>query len=51
MARTYRTKSEKRRALEALQAKSSKLFVSMVISTADYDKIGGIVSRGLKKLK
>jgi hypothetical protein len=55
MVKAYKTKTQKKRALESILNKSMKLspFVGMgaVISKADFDKISDIVNRGLKKLK
>jgi len=46
----YRLKSEKKRALKAIQSKAMKLFSSGAISMKDADNISKIVNLRLKQL-
>lgn len=48
---TYRTKTEKKRALESIRTKAVKLFNSDDMSLNDFKKIDDVVKRNLKKMK
>ena len=48
---SYRTKTEKRRALESIRSKAAKLWHSDIMSLNDFKKIDDVVNRNLKKLK
>lgn len=47
---SYKTKTQKRRALKSIQGKSMKLFTSGAISMKDADNISKIVNLRLKQL-
>lgn len=46
----YRTKTQKRNALKAIQAKAMKLFASGAISMKDADNISKIINLRIKQL-
>jgi len=46
----YKTKTQKRNALKAVQAKAMKLFASGAISMKDADNISKIVNMRIKQL-
>ena len=46
----YKTKTQKRNALKAIQAKAMKLFASSAISMKDADNISKIVNMRIKQL-
>ncbi len=46
----YRTKTQKKNALKAVQAKTMKLFASGAVSMKDADNISKIVNLRLKQL-
>jgi len=46
----YRTKTQKRNAMKAIQAKAMKLFASGAISMKDADAISKIVNMRMKQL-
>ena len=50
MASYYKTKSQKKRALEAIGQKAFKLLGSGVLTTASYSKIADICNRAENKL-
>ena len=46
----YKTKTQKRNAMKAIQAKAVKLYTSGAISMKDFDGISKIVSMRMKQL-
>ena len=46
----YKTKTQKKRAMEAIKSKAVKLYTSGAISLKDFDDVSKIVSMRLKQL-
>lgn len=46
----YRTKTQKKRALDSIKSKAFRLFGDGILSTAEYGKMVSIVNSKLKKL-
>ena len=47
---SYKTKTQKRRALQAIDNKAMKLFMSGTLTMAQADRINQVVKAGLKKV-
>ena len=46
----YKTKTQKKRALESIKSKAFKLFGDGILTTAEYGKMVSVVNSKLKKL-